>query len=210
MKATICIRPMLLPDIPVVVAIHRRVLPTVTSRMGPLFLEFFYRTLLNQPLLHHALVALHGKEVIGAISATGDARHTQRLLTPLLSNPKAMLQLLTALFQRRVTLAELYERIVTERDILKRYPHRYQTILTLLVKAKWQRKGIGAKLLAALEEPLPVGTRLYVDTEASNSVAQSFYKLQGFRRQAAIRSSVVFSKKIALKQTASSHLSARQ
>jgi ribosomal protein S18 acetylase RimI-like enzyme len=180
MELTMDIRPMTPSDINTVVRIHERVLPTATSRMG--LLPFFYQTLITHPDIHRAFVATENNQVIGAITATRDARKTQTYLTKL-SN---LIPLLHALIYRRVTAQELLDRMFTERAIL-RTDHPYQTILTLVVDTPWQRKGVGKKLVSTLNTQ----GKLYVDTETSNIAAQSFYRRCGFRFIKTIRSSMV-------------------
>ncbi len=167
-------------DIDDVVRIHKRVLSTTTARLG--LLPFFYKTMIDYPDLHVALVATEKNRVVGAITATRDAHQSQALLFRL----SFLFPMLTALLMRRVSIFELLDRMFTERAILS-LTHPYQTILTLIVATPWQGKGIGKKLVSSL---LLRGT-LHVDTETSNKKAQSFYERLGFRFLKTIRSSIV-------------------
>lgn len=174
------VRPMRLSDIDAVVGIHERVLPTTTARIR--LLPHFYTTMCKHTKLHVALVAVEKNHVIGAITATRDARRTQSLLL----SPRVLFQTAWAIISGRVAITELVDRMVTERNIQK-IASPYQTILTLVVDTAFQRKGIGKKLVSSL----PITGKLYVDTEITNTKAQLFYKRSGFRFIKTIRSSMV-------------------
>lgn len=171
---------MTVSNIDEVVRIHERVLPTTTARMG--LLPFFYRTMMDHTDYHLAYVAVENNRIVGAITATRDALRTQSYLTKL----STVFPLLQAIVRRRVSIGELLDRMLTERAILS-LDNPYQTLLTLIVDTPWQRKGIGRKLVSSL----PITGKLYVDTEITNTKAQSFYRRCGFRFFKTIRSSMV-------------------
>lgn len=165
-------------DIREVVRIHEQVLPTTTARMG--LLPFFYQTMINNRDLHVALVATENNRVIGAITATRDAHRTQRALF----KPWMILR---AIITSRVPFRKLLDRFLIERSIMA-IAHPYQTILTLCIDTKHQKKGIGKALVASIT----YDGNLYVDTE--NTL--KFYERCGFRFFKTIRSSKVAVKKL--------------
>lgn len=160
-------------DVPRVCAIHTRVLPTTTASLGNFFLIHFYKTLLQFPDIHKTYVAEQNNTIIGSITATKDMIYTQHILSKTLPKLPALYSLLTALFSRQVTVTEVFKRIVTERQTLSYSPR----ILTLCVDKTFQNTGIGKKLMTKIIEDMP---HLYVDTEQTNTSAQSFYTHLGF------------------------------
>lgn len=160
-------------DISEVVRIHQQVLPTTTARMG--LLPFFYQTMILDSDLHVAFVATERNRVVGAITATRDAHKTQQALF----KPWMILR---AIITSRVPIRELIDRFLTERSIMA-IARPYQTILTLVVDTKHQRKGVGKKLVSSIK----LNGAIYVDTEH----ALLFYTRCGFRIFRKIRNSTV-------------------
>lgn len=167
------IRKMTISDIDDVVRIHKKALPTTTARLG--LLPFFYQTIINDINLHIALVATEHNRIVGAITATHDAHKTQHALF----KPWMILR---AIITSHVPISELINRTLTERSIMT-IAHPYQTILTIVVDTKHQRKGIGKKLITSLK----LNGDVYVDTEH----ALGFYTRCGFRFFKTIKNSVI-------------------
>lgn len=186
------IRPMNANDVPSVCAIHARVLPTATARLGNPYLSRLYAHLLRDTSSHLALVAQLNHQIIGVITATKDLYTTQRALQRVLFYPTTIIAILRALLLSRVKMAELIERISTERQIRIQFPDTYPTVLTFFVDKAHQRRGIGTLLMRALQKQLPDKTKLYVDTEKTNTSAQNWYSTHGFRKIKTIGASIIY------------------
>lgn len=195
MKYTVRIRQMDEPDIVAVSALHIHTLPTVIARIGNPYISILYAQLLCDQSLHKTLIATKGSQVIGVITATVNVHKTHHQLQPILFRPSVVLSICLAVLRGRVTISELVDRISTERQIRLQFPHTYATILTFFVDTPHQRQGIGKRLLSALQKQLPRRTKLFVDTEISNTHAQKWYEVHGFLAIKTIGNSVIFSQR---------------
>ena len=181
MKHAIHIRTMRTTDIPSVSRLHMRVLPTTIARIGNPYLSNLYAKLLEDASSHLALVARIDDQIIGVITATKDLYITQRALQRMLFYPTTIIAVIRAVLRHRVKVAELIERMSTERQIRIRFPGSYPTILTFFVDTAHQHKGIG-KNSWLVQKHLPKNTKLYVDTEMTNTHAQQWYSAHGFKK----------------------------
>ncbi len=179
-------------DIPEVVRIHRDVLPTASARMGGYVLSGMYATLLA-PGRTVAYVAVSGMRVVGAVTATTDARATASCVTAFLKTPRALFAVASAILTGTVGIAELIIRSRTEREILASFPAPLRMILTVVVAKDSQSLGIGSRLLERLYADFD-GATVHVDTDTENAGARRFYERQGFTRQRIIGPSVVYAK----------------
>lgn len=194
-KHDIRIRHMNLSDVAAVSVIHMRVLPTTIARIGKPYLSRIYTQLLRDPPLHTTLVAYSGSSIMGVITATRDVGKTQQQLRTILFHPWAIWMVWRALLFNRITIAEIVDRISTERQIRLQFPAPYATILTFFVDAPYQHRSIGKRLLRVLQEQLSSYTKLHVDTEISNTRAQQWYSAHGFRTLKTIGNTVIFCQK---------------
>ncbi len=192
MKHIIQIRTMRTTDIPGVSRLHMRVLSTAIARIGNPYLSGLYAQLLRDTSSHLTLVAQLNHQIIGVITATKDLYTTQRALQRVLFYPTTIIAILRALLLSRVKMAELIERISTERQIRIQFPDTYPTVLTFFVDKAHQRRGIGTLLMRALQKQLPDKTKLYVDTEKTNTNAQNWYSSHGFRKIKTIGMSAIY------------------
>lgn len=195
MKHNIRIRPMDEADIDAVSALHIRTLPTAIARIGNPYLSLLYQQLLRDTSQHVALVATANSQVVGVVTATVDVHKTQQQLQRVLLRPGVLWSICMALLHRRVTVAELVDRMSTEHQIRVQFPHPYASILTFFIDRPYQHHGIGKRLLSALRKKLPRHTKLFVDTELSNKHAQRWYGTHGFLAIKTIGNSVVFSQR---------------
>lgn len=194
MKDSVRIRLMKQSDIADVIAIHRRVLPTITTRIGLTYLFSLYKYLFRDPKTHVLLVAYRDSQVVGAITATKNLHKTQKSLQSFLLQPKIVWAVSAAILLRRITIKELVARFVTNREMGKRFPTPYMTVLTFFVDTPQQHHGIGEKLFCALQRQLP-RKKLFVDTEIANTAARNWYESHGFHHVDTIDKNIVYSRK---------------
>ena len=128
--------------------------------------------------------------IVGVISATQDLKNTKTDAACIFS-PHVLFNIASAIVKQRISITELLDRIVTERQILQIFSTPYPTILTFFVDKSHQRQGVGTQLLRALLTKLPKNVPVFVDTEISNVNATRWYQARGFRKQKIINRSIV-------------------
>ena len=166
-------------DISAVTALHVRTLPSAIARIGNPYLSDLYHAL-DKNL---CLVAVDNTMIVGVITATRDLAKTQKQMLHVFFSPHVLFNIASAIVKQHISIQELLDRMVTERQILQIFPTPYPTILTLFVKKSHQRQGVGTQLLHALLTKLPKDVPVFVDTEISNINAKRWYQARGFRKQ---------------------------
>lgn len=168
-------------EVVTVVSLHQKTMPGLSSQLGKDYLHRFYQTIVNHQAIYHCLVALKNKQVVGVIVLTGDAKKSNQLLHSLWSW-KTVVNILIGFIKQKIHLGELISRLRFERLMGEELKLPHQRILILMVDDKYQRQGIGQKLLRSIIEQYPKSKekKLYVDTRADNLTAIKFYQKAGF------------------------------
>lgn len=179
-------------DIEAVSNLHQNNLVSPGSKLGPTYLNSFYRLLLSDTKLQICLLAKEKGKVVGVISATRNLTKTRHLLNKLYS-PKLVIITLRAILTGKVGLLDLIKRAIFEYILINKFGPDLGYILALAVDKKYQRKGIGKRLFKRLISILKKQNidRLYVDTLKDNKNALNFYLAMGFTKKAATFGNIV-------------------
>ena len=183
-------------DIPAVVTLHQRCLPTTTSSLfGKDYLLHLYQTIYQHAARHLLYVAKEKEAVIGVITVSLDLKKTQSVMRQALF-PKEIPTILRGMLRGTIPIGKFFSQMKIKNTLIAQYPDPYTEILTLFVDATYRRKGIAHKLISHAQSELIKRHihNLYVDTEVMNKSAQSFYVSAGFIKQAVIEDAMIFSK----------------
>lgn len=189
------IRPLAGADLQTITAIHSRVLPTLSAKIGTPYLRLLYETLLRDRENHLLLVACAGRKVAGCLTASCNLEKTQQLLADLKFHPRLWWPVTQALLTGRLKLNELIDRLRFESFLYNSFPGPYMTILTLFVDTGYQHQGIGPKLLDSGLRLLPQDRRLYVDTRTNNLPARRWYEKHDFRKERVAFGNIIYVRK---------------
>lgn len=188
--------PLAYDDIEKVAVLHKECLPdTHASKIGKRYLIRLYRVLLGHENSHILFAAKEKERIVGVITVSYDLRKTQRdMMESAVFGGIAVV--LEALIRRKVSLRTLINQMKFEQAIISRFPSPYVSILTLFVDTSHRRKGIGKKLVRAVEEVTKEKgiSEIFVDTKLRNTKAQAFYIALGFIKRAVIGDSMILSK----------------
>lgn len=184
-------------DITDISRLHEKHLPSPSSAIGRAYLRILYRALLENPETNIGLVARDKGVIIGVLFATNDLGKTQKQITRALI-PAGIPHVIRAVVFGRVSVVELWEIMRFESELLSTFPAPYASIVTLFVMPTHRRHGVGQRLVRAVTNELQKQgvSRLQVDTQKDNVIAQQFYTTLGFSPVKEIVDSVVFLKKI--------------
>ena len=166
-------------DIPEVSSLHQKNLNSPGSKLGTVYLNKFYGLLLINPKLHVCLLLERNKQIIGVVTATTNLKKTTHVLKGLYSL-KLIVIIIKAIFLGRIHLMDILGRVIFENLAQKKYAYPHLVILTIVVDRKFQRQGVGRRLLEELKKRLK-GKKLYVDTLEFNKKALAFYRSFGFK-----------------------------
>jgi GNAT superfamily N-acetyltransferase len=170
------VRPMTSADIAAVVALQMAFLDgSIVTRLGPGFLAVFYETALGHPS-SRAFVAVEPDGAIGgfalaSLEVAAFNRHIKRrVLGPLVQ---------ALLTPRGLPLIWRFARSLVESEPEPPMPAE---LLLLTVDARHRRRGIGQRLLAAIEQAFAQEgvTRYRVAVRSQLAVARAFYLATGF------------------------------
>lgn len=164
-----------------IVALHMRVLSTTSTQIGKQYVSYLYRKCFD--LNGHTILGCYfdSKNCAGFLAATEDFSYTiSRLTIP--RSKWFVLDLTSALFNRKLSVITLFKRILFERVMQKIVPDATPVILTLGVAPECQGRGIGKSLVKYYINQIKKEghSHLYVDTELKNIQAIRFYKRLGF------------------------------
>lgn len=173
-------------DIGTVSRLHQQTLDTPGSKIGMVYLTHLYSSLYKNNL---CFTAVDQGQVIGAITATSNLKEIQAF------SWKVVIATILPIILGKVTIAEVLNRVWFDIFILKHLQKPYLYISTLFADKKFQRKGIGKKLIERVLKEKKI-TNIYVDTYLNNKKAIKFYKALGFRVVCRITDSLVLEYKI--------------
>lgn len=174
------IRPAQSNDINALTTLHRLALPdTLNSTMGNKFISHLYRSLLSSKNTK-VWVYVSKNNILGAISATTERKSiTQTIYRSI--KPFELLKVIIKTLLHPIKLAKHLSLSI----LLNSLTHNSNTlhILTLIVDPKYQRQGIGSKLIHHLDK-FAINNhnhQIQLDTESSNTQAITFYKKNGYQ-----------------------------
>lgn len=170
-------------DIEIVSKLHQQTLDTPGSKIGMVYLTHLYGSLYKNNL---CFTAIDQGQVIGAITATANLKEIQAF------SWKVVIATILSIILGKVNTAEVLNRAWFNFIILKHLQRPYLYISTLFVDKKFQRKGMGKKLIERVLKEKKI-VNIYVDTYLNNKKAIKFYKALGFEVVCRITDSLVLS-----------------
>jgi ribosomal protein S18 acetylase RimI-like enzyme len=175
-ETDIGIRPMAAADIARVAALQVAFLDgSILTELGPRFLTRFHAAALALPSTRAFVAVGSGAGLLGFVVGSIDVDAFNRYVKPRILLPLAG----SLLPPRRWRLAWSVARGLTEPEP---QPHMPAELLLLVVDSRVRRRGIGAKLLAALEAAFAVEhvSRYRVAVRSHLAAARAFYGAAGF------------------------------
>ena len=196
MRKFVTIGPPLLSDTKIAADLHLKTIPGISSMLGQLYLNKFYKTLIGKTG-HMSLAAYADNHLVGIITTTQDISTTLNHLHKLF-NLNIYLILFSKVITMQVSPLTIFGRIRFEKYQDKSYKKPYASIVTFCVNSNYQRRGIGSSLIrGVIKKAKEMGiNRIYVDTRTTNILANKFYLKIGFRKQGHILGNVIFSKNV--------------
>ena len=179
-------------DIEKTVSLHIKALPeTTSSKIGESYLRQIYRTIYKNKKNNSSLVALKNGSIVGVITATSDLKLLGDQFKGALTL-KDYFSIIKSLTTNKITLKELFQKYIFEKELIKNYKKKYLAITVLFVNKDSRKKGIGKKLvLALIRNYEKTGENIYVDTLSINVNAIGFYKSLGFKTIKKIKDSTL-------------------
>ena len=173
-----------------IVSMHMMFLPGTAEAVGEEYMTNFYIRLFHQN--HHTVLgAFDKKKLIGFVVGTQAVKELLSLTHPPVSF-KTSKKILLSVFTGKVSIITLIERVLFEHTVRSQVEDGHGYIFVLVVSGKYQRQGIGKKLVSTIEKILP--SPLWVDTSQTNTNAQKFYSHIGFTQIVRMYNSVLFRK----------------
>lgn len=173
-----------LPEDSILLAtLHIKSLPdTISSKIGPFYLERIYKSIAKNSQTHLLLKAVDDDKIVGAVCATSDLKRFQKDVKRQLSL-KDYTKIFFAVISFRITIIDLLRRIRFEESLNKSYNKNYCSIVIFFVNEDFRRKGIGSLLIKrVLSVYQGKVENIYVDTLISNKTAIRFYQSLGFKQ----------------------------
>lgn len=166
-----------------VVALHQRVLGhTLNARVGRNFLYKLYQaTITHRPNGAGFVVTDDQHTIIGFITCCLDHQALQQYIMTCLGW-RDYAQLLWFFFCHPWFIGTVLRRQGFDQYLLRHFPQPLSMVLTLGVDPHHQGKGLGRKLIAAVDTYMRQQqcTSYYLDTEVTNQTALHFYHTIGF------------------------------
>lgn len=187
------IRPLIAENVKEAAKLHFKTLPDISSKLGLPYVEKMYKLILADLNTHFGWGVWENKELIGLVIVSRNMSLTHKLFHKLLS-PKTFLNLFFHVIAFRISVLIIIRRVLFERKLDKIIGKSYCCLGSLCVSKKYQRIGLGTKLMSRVFQHLRKIKidRLYVYTRDDNEQAIAFYKKQGFKVFTSFHGSVVF------------------
>jgi ribosomal protein S18 acetylase RimI-like enzyme len=175
----VTIRPMTAADIAAVVELQRAFLDgSIVTRLGPRFLTAFHQAALGHPS-SRAFVAAEPDGALGGFAlASVDVEAFNRHTKPRVFVPLAQ----ALLTPRGLPLIWRFARSLMESEP---EPYMPAELLVLTVDSRHRRRGIGQRLLEAVEQTFARDgvSRYRVAVRSQLAVARAFYRATGFETE---------------------------
>jgi ribosomal protein S18 acetylase RimI-like enzyme len=181
-QQNIRIKPMLLSNIHEVSMLHCACIQdTVPTKLGPVFLDSIYRSLLSDVNVSCLVATTSNNKIIGVITATSDLKQTLALQQHQIIQISLVVQILKYIISGKIHIMDILKRTRFESFLTHIAQRPYATILTLFVDSKYREKGIGRLLIQSIQKKLKNAIQeLHVDTRINDKKIISFYQKNGF------------------------------
>lgn len=181
-------------DLYKIASLHKNLIRGASSSMfGTEFVYNLYCQLLNDQ--ESGVWALtKGKDIVGFISLSKNMHKTSKVINKNFTVSDYGRVLSVLLSDAKATI-KFIKRLIFDLKLLRNI-HKYPNIISIGVSKKYQGAGYGKKLMFFADRYFKKNSinTYFVDTEASNKGAVSFYKSLGFKEYLSAYSNVCFKK----------------
>ena len=139
------VKPLTLKDFQKASLIHFSTLSDISSLCGLGIVKKLYKKLISDDN-HFCLGAWQRTDLIALITVSYDMNNSDKLMHGLFSFSD-FLRITMKILTGKLSLWRIFQRLVFENSVKRYLPNKYSSIVTLCVEDKFQRKGIGKKLV---------------------------------------------------------------
>lgn len=175
------VQPLTLKDSQKASLIHYSTLSDISSLCGLAIVNKLYKKFISDDN-HFCLGVWNKNDLVALITVSYDMNKSETAMHGLFSFSD-ILGIFFKILTGKLPPWRILQRLVFENSVKRYMPNKYSSIVTLCVADKFQRKGIGKKLVKTAIMRLKERkiNYLYVDTREVNFKALSFYKSLGFK-----------------------------
>ncbi len=174
-------KPLTLKDFQKASLIHFSTLSDISSLCGLAIVNKLYKKLISDDD-HFCRGIWNKKDLVAFITVSYDMNKSETAMHDLFSFSD-ILGIFIKIITGKLSPWRIMQRLVFENSVKRNIFNKYSSIVTLCVADKFQRKGIGKRLVKTVIMRLKEKNinYLYVDTREENQKALNFYKSLGFK-----------------------------